>query len=85
MNAASRGRTPTTVKRTVRRGRRPNKHYRVREYLTEREVERLIKAAGRRALSSIIRWLGRTVGLPEGLPAQRAEPACDPLYDHFEE
>jgi hypothetical protein len=43
MNAASRGRTPTTVKRTVRRGRRPNNHYRVREYLTEREVERLIK------------------------------------------
>jgi integrase len=46
MNAASRGRTPTTVKRTVRRGRRPNNHYRVREYLTEREVERLIKVAG---------------------------------------
>src|SRR5260370_36166204 len=47
MKAASRGRTPTTVKRTVRRGRRPNGHYRTREYLTEREVERLMKAAGR--------------------------------------
>jgi type 1 fimbriae regulatory protein FimB/type 1 fimbriae regulatory protein FimE len=47
MNAAPRGRTPTPVKRTVRRGRLPNSHYRVREYLTEREVERLIKAAGR--------------------------------------
>jgi integrase len=46
MNAASRGGTPTTVKRTVRLGRRPNNHYRVREYLTEREIERLIKAAG---------------------------------------
>src|SRR5262245_60421876 len=46
MNAASRGRTPTTVERTVRRGRLPNTHYRVREYLTEKEVERLIKAAG---------------------------------------
>jgi integrase len=45
MNAASRGRRPTTVKRTVRPGRLPNNHYRVREYLTEREVERLMKAA----------------------------------------
>src|SRR5262249_12979721 len=47
MKAASRTRAPTTVKRTVRRGRRPNEHYRTREYLTEREVERLMKAAGR--------------------------------------
>jgi len=47
MKTRSRGRTPTTVKRTVRRGRRPNSHYRTREYLTEREVERLMKAAGR--------------------------------------
>src|SRR5262249_42931285 len=47
MKAASRRRAPTTVKRTVRRGRRPNGHYRTREYLTEKEVERLIKAAGR--------------------------------------
>src|SRR5262249_16350592 len=42
-----RTRAPTTVKRTVRRGRRPNGHYRTREYLTEKEVERLMKAAGR--------------------------------------
>src|SRR5262249_23230871 len=48
MKAVSRTRAPTTVKRTVRRGRRPNGHYRTREYLTEREVERLIKAAGSR-------------------------------------
>src|SRR5262249_60556568 len=47
MKAASRTRAPTTVKRTVRRGRRPNGHYRTREYLTEKEVERLMKAAGR--------------------------------------
>src|SRR5215510_12715866 len=47
MKAASRPRAPTTVKRTVRRGRRPNGHYRTREYLTEREVERLMKSAGR--------------------------------------
>ena len=46
MNAASRAKTPTTLKRTVARGRRPNAHYRTREYLTEREVERLMKAAG---------------------------------------
>jgi hypothetical protein len=37
---------PTTVKRTVFLGRLPNVEYRTREYLTEREVERLMKAAG---------------------------------------
>jgi integrase len=47
MIASSRVRAPTTVKRTVHRGRLANSHYRVREYLTEREVERLMKAAGR--------------------------------------
>src|SRR5712671_7312455 len=47
MKSASRRRAPSTVKRTVGRGRLPNSHYRTREYLTEREVERLIKAAGR--------------------------------------
>jgi len=39
--------SPNHLKRTVRSGRRPNGHYRTREYLTEKEVERLIKAAGR--------------------------------------
>ena len=34
---------PTTKKRTV--GRKANAHYRTREHLTEREVERLIEAA----------------------------------------
>ena len=46
MNAASRIRPPTTQKRTVSRGRLPNVQYRTREYLTEKEVERLMKAAG---------------------------------------
>ena len=46
MNSTSASTTPTTKKRTVRRGRLPNTHYRVREYLTEKEVERLMKAAG---------------------------------------
>src|SRR6516164_911179 len=46
MNATQQARPPTTVKRTVSRGRLPNAHYRQREYLTEREVERLMKAAG---------------------------------------
>src|SRR4029077_17991856 len=47
MKAPSRVRTPTTVKGTVGPGRLPNQHYRTREYLTEKEVERLMKAAGR--------------------------------------
>ena len=43
MNTASDATAPTSVKRTVPRGRRPNDHYRVREYLTEKEVERLME------------------------------------------
>jgi site-specific recombinase XerD len=46
MKATSTSSAPTTAKRTVWRGRLPNTAYRVREYLTEKEVERLIKAAG---------------------------------------
>ena len=46
MKAESVGRTPTIEKRTVARGRLPNVSYRTREYLTKREVERLMKAAG---------------------------------------
>jgi integrase len=37
---------PATVKRTVAPNRPPNRDLRTREYLTEAEVERLIKAAG---------------------------------------
>jgi integrase len=46
MNSPPGSTTPTTKKRTVGRGRLPNAHYRVREYLTDKEVERLMKAAG---------------------------------------
>jgi integrase len=46
MKAASADAAPTSEKRTVSRGRLPNAHYRTREYLTEKEVERLMKAAG---------------------------------------
>ena len=46
MNATANPKAPTTQKRTVARGRLTNAHYRTREYLTEREVERLMKAAG---------------------------------------
>jgi type 1 fimbriae regulatory protein FimB/type 1 fimbriae regulatory protein FimE len=37
---------PTSEKGTVSRGRLRNADYRTREYLTEKEVERLMKAAG---------------------------------------
>ena len=36
---------PTTEKRTVNKGRRPNRELRTREYLTAKEVDRLIEAA----------------------------------------
>jgi integrase len=36
---------PATVKRTVTPTRRPNNELRLREHLTEREVEKLIQAA----------------------------------------
>ncbi len=39
--------TPATVNRTVRPRRPPNADLRTREYLTEAEVERLMKAATR--------------------------------------
>jgi type 1 fimbriae regulatory protein FimB/type 1 fimbriae regulatory protein FimE len=42
--------TSTTVNRTLRR--LPNSAYRVREYLTEKEVERLIDAARKRGRNS---------------------------------
>ena len=39
--------TPTTVNRTVTPRRPPNKDLRTREHLTEAEVERLIRTAGK--------------------------------------
>ena len=38
---------PATVNRTVTPTRRPNADYRTREHLTQAEVDRLIKAAGK--------------------------------------
>jgi integrase len=46
MKSGSEANAPAIQKRTVARGRLPNANYRTREYLTEREVERLMKAAG---------------------------------------
>src|SRR4030081_324178 len=46
MKPLSEAHAPTILKRTVARGRLPNATYGPREYLTEREVERLRKAAG---------------------------------------
>jgi integrase len=40
------GDAPSIAKRTVSRGRLSNTQYRAREYLTEKEIERLMKAAG---------------------------------------
>ena len=52
MKSRSRASAPSTVKRTVPPGRLPNAQYRTREYLTEREVERLMKAASKRTGAS---------------------------------
>jgi type 1 fimbriae regulatory protein FimE len=46
MKPASATTAPTIQKRTVARGRLRNANYRTREYLTEREVERLVNASG---------------------------------------
>src|SRR5471032_967102 len=46
MKPGSEAHAPTIQKRTVARGRLPNAKYRVREYPTEKEVERLMKVAG---------------------------------------
>src|SRR5437660_11411188 len=45
MKPGSEASAPTIQKRTVA-GRLPNANYRTREYLTEKEIERLMKAAG---------------------------------------
>jgi integrase len=47
MNATSEISAPSTENGTVAGGRRPNAHYRTREYLTEKEIERLMAAAGK--------------------------------------
>ena len=50
VNSAMTDTSPTTVNRTLRR--LPNSAYRVREYLTEKEVDRLIEAARKRGRNS---------------------------------
>jgi type 1 fimbriae regulatory protein FimB/type 1 fimbriae regulatory protein FimE len=47
MNTTSEINTPSTENGTVARGRLPNGHYRTREYLTEKEIGRLMAAAGK--------------------------------------
>jgi type 1 fimbriae regulatory protein FimE len=47
MNRTSEISAPSTENGTVAGGRRPNAHYRTREYLTEKEIERLMAAAGK--------------------------------------
>ncbi len=44
--------SPTTVNRTLLK-RLPNSAYRVREYLTEKEVDRLIEAARKRGRNGV--------------------------------
>jgi type 1 fimbriae regulatory protein FimB/type 1 fimbriae regulatory protein FimE len=46
-NPARRRLSPANEMQTVRAGRKPNARLRTREYLTETEVELLIKAASR--------------------------------------
>ena len=89
MNAASVAKTPTIQKRTVVRGRLPNVHYRTREYLTEREVERLMKAAGdnRHGQSSEFDFLmhheNSPVGIPQsGWPHERGHK-INPAKEHI--
>jgi hypothetical protein len=53
MKSRSRASAPSTVKRTVPPGRLPNPQYRTREYLTEREVDRLVKAAGNNPIEEL--------------------------------
>ena len=57
--------SPATVNRTVRPRRPPNADLRTREYLTEAEVERLMKAANEQPLGPPRRHHD-----PRGLPAR---------------
>jgi integrase len=71
--------TPATEKRTVPR-RLPNAEYRTREYLTEKEVERLIEAAkanrhGHRDATMLL------IGFRHGL---RASELCDLRWDQVD-
>jgi integrase len=71
---------PATVNRTVRPRRRPNGDLRTREYLTEAEVERLMKAATRN------RWGHRdsTMVLVAYRHGLRASEVVDLRWDQIE-
>lgn len=60
--------TPTTANRTLRR--LPNAAYRQREYLTEKEVERLIEAARKRGRNSARDGAAILLAYRHGLRAQ---------------
>ena len=80
---------PTTVNRTVTPTRRPNADYRTREPLTQAEVNRLIKAAGKNrwghrdatvvlvVWGSVACWVG-AAGNPKTSAAARGN-TCRPL------
>jgi integrase len=80
MKASGVAKTPTIQKRTVARGRLPNASYRTREYLSECEVERLMKAAGNnrhghRDVTMIL------LAFRHGL---RASEVCSLRWDHVD-
>ena len=53
MSAVIQLRPPIAEKPTVVRGRRKNEAYRVREYLTEAEIAKLLTAAGKSVASTV--------------------------------
>src|SRR6476659_2312579 len=61
--------SPTTINRTLPR-RLPNSAYRVREYLTEKEVDRLIEAARRRGRNGTRDGAAILLAYRHGLRAQ---------------
>jgi integrase len=72
--------TPATVNRTVMPKRRPNAELRTREHLTEAEVERLLKAAGKN------RWGHRdnTMLLVAYRHGLRVSELVDPRWDQID-
>jgi ribosomal protein L19E len=74
--------SPTTVNGTLP-SRLPNSAYRVREYLTEKEVDRLIEAArkrGRNGARDAAAWIASARALQLALVAGRSEEwqtACE--------
>ena len=74
------------IKRAVPRGRLPNAEYRTREYLTEREVERLMKAAGNnrhghRDATMILPMADSSFLIPRSLDEKARNPNSEGLRD----